>query len=270
MFIKRLISGIILVIIAGVTIIAGGNVLFGTVLAISLIGQFELYRVLKIHDTILGAIGYAMTLLFYGLTYMDSALIFPAFIGFFLLTLALYVFRFPVYSGEQVMATIFGFVYVPLMLSFIYKLRIANSGYLLVWIIVLASWGNDTCAYCIGMLFGKHKMAPKLSPKKSIEGAIGGLIGAGALGFLYGFFLETQIEVFGSFVPIACMILCVTGGFISIVGDLAASAIKRNYEIKDYGYLIPGHGGILDRFDSMIFTGPVIYYVMMVLMFYLK
>ena len=112
------------------------------------------------------------------------------------------------------------------------------------------------------MLFGKHKMAPKLSPKKSIEGAVGGVVGAAILGFLYGMFFEKHMNVImqPGFVS-ACA--CAIGALISQVGDLAASAIKRNHEIKDYGHLIPGHGGIMDRFDSMIFTAPAIYFAVL-------
>ena len=103
-------------------------------------------------------------------------------------------------------------------------------------------------------------MAPKLSPKKSIEGAIGGVLGAALLGALYAlainyFSQATEADVLGY------AIICGSGGLISQLGDLAASAIKRNHEIKDYGALSPGHGGILDRFDSVIITAPIIYYM---------
>ena len=136
------------------------------------------------------------------------------------------------------------------------------DGKYLVWLILLSSWGCDTFAYCAGKLFGKHKMTPKLSPKKTVEGAIGGVVGAAVLGFLYGtFFKNNMIQVInpGVISGAACAIAAV----ISMVGDLAASAIKRNHDIKDYGNLIPGHGGILDRFDSMIFTAPAIYFAIM-------
>ena len=103
------------------------------------------------------------------------------------------------------------------------------------------------------MLIGKHKMAPVLSPKKSIEGAVGGIAGAVFLGVLYAWLTKGNLISYG--------IICGIGALISMVGDLAASAIKRNQNIKDYGNLIPGHGGILDRFDSVIFTAPIIYYL---------
>jgi phosphatidate cytidylyltransferase len=151
----------------------------------------------------------------------------------------------------------FAIVYVGVMLSFIYQTRMLGSGQFVVWLIFLCSWGCDTCAYCAGRLFGRHKMSPVLSPNKTIEGAVGGVLGAILLGMGYALLTDGPVLEY--------MIICLVGALISMVGDLAASAIKRNTEIKDYGTLIPGHGGILDRFDSVIFTAPVIYYLATVL-----
>jgi phosphatidate cytidylyltransferase len=137
----------------------------------------------------------------------------------------------------------------------------------LVVLVFLSAWGNDTCAYCVGVLFGKHKMSPKLSPKKSVEGFIGGVVGAALLGALYTLLYGkiTGEAVTGGRVVLFAAI-CGIGGMISVVGDLAASAIKRQYGIKDYSKLIPGHGGILDRFDSMIMTAPIVYYLVTLFM----
>ena len=103
-------------------------------------------------------------------------------------------------------------------------------------------------------------MSPKLSPKKSIEGAVGGVVGTAILTAIYSTVFQEAMGITSSQIVILAVISAV-GALISMVGDLAASAIKRNYEIKDYGKLIPGHGGILDRFDSVIFTAPIIYYL---------
>ena len=146
------------------------------------------------------------------------------------------------------------------MLSFIYELRQMQNGVYLVWLIFLSSWECDTCAYCVGMLFGKHKMSPRLSPKKSVEGAVGGVVGAALLGAIYAAAISGRMTGEANHV-LSFAVICAVGGLISMVGDLAASAIKRNHDIKDYGKLIPGHGGILDRFDSVIFISPVIYYL---------
>ena len=164
-------------------------------------------------------------------------------------------------SGDR---CIFGVVYVAVMLSCIYELRILDKGVYLVWLVFLASWGCDTCAYCVGKLIGKHKMTPKLSPKKSVEGGIGGVAGAAILGAVYGLAIAGKMGD-GSHIA-SFAVICAAGGLISMVGDLAASAIKRNHDIKDYGHLIPGHGGILDRFDSVILIAPVIYYLALALL----
>ena len=257
MFKTRLISGILLVIAALLTIISGGYVLFFTLLCISLIGMQELYKAMGVHGEstglleiigYLGAIPYYVSLLLgfesYGLMTVLVSLILIMFV---------YVFTYPKYNAHQIMSAFFGVVYVAVMLSFILLTRNLPDGKFIVWLIFLCSWGCDTCAYCVGMLIGKHKMAPVLSPKKSVEGGIGGVVGAGLLGVIYAAAIQ------GPMVEYA--VICGIGALISMVGDLAASAIKRNQGIKDYGKLIPGHGGILDRFDSVIFTAPVIYYL---------
>ena len=257
MFKTRLISGIILVIIALATIISGSWILFFTLLVVSLIGMRELYKVMKVSDehvTVLELVGYLGAVLYYIAMKADFGNYGTmAIIISMILILFVYVFGYPKYRAEQVMAAFFGVIYVAVMLSFIYLTRRLPDGKFLVWLIFLCSWGCDTCAYCVGMLIGKHKMAPVLSPKKSIEGAVGGVVGAALLGVIYAAATQGKMAEYA--------LICAVGALISMVGDLAASAIKRNQNIKDYGKLIPGHGGILDRFDSVIITAPVIYYL---------
>ncbi len=257
MFKTRLLSGILLVAIALLVIITGNYVLFFTMLAISLIGMRELYKAMGVHKDSFGILegaGYAAALLYYGSLLLDFEKYgMMALILAMILILFVYVFQYPKYQAEQIMAAYFGLVYVAVMLSFIYLTRMLPNGQYLVWLTFLCSWGCDTCAYCVGMLIGKHKMSPVLSPKKSVEGAIGGVVGAALLGGIYAWATKGQVVEYG--------IICVCGALISMIGDLAASAIKRNKGIKDYGTLIPGHGGILDRFDSVIITAPVIYFL---------
>ena len=106
---------------------------------------------------------------------------------------------------------------------------------------------------------------PKLSPKKSIEGAIGGVLGAAIVGGLYGYFVVEPV-ITEQNVTWVFVLISAAGAVISQIGDLAASAIKRNHDIKDYGKLIPGHGGVMDRFDSVIFTAPMIYLLLEILL----
>ena len=253
MFVTRLISGIVLVAVALLTICSGGWILYGTLTIVSLIGMFELYRAVKVQkqgENLLAVVGYLGVILHYillSLGYSEYAMM--NLIIVLIAMMFVYVFSYPKYHAEQVMAAFFGVVYVGVMLSYIYQTRMIRDGAFLVWLIFLCSWGCDTCAYCVGMLIGKHKMSPVLSPKKSVEGAVGGVVGAALLGAIYAAVVGSHLEA-----------------LISMVGDLAASAIKRNHNIKDYGTLIPGHGGIMDRFDSVIFTAPVIYYLSMFMM----
>lgn len=260
MFKTRLLSGIVLVIVLIATVGYGGNVLFAVLGIISLIGLSELYKVVDVHNKLLGMAGYLATVVYYGMLFagkMEAMTMLT--ILFLILVMAVYVFSFPKFRSEQVMTVFFGFFYVAVMLSYVYQTRELPDGMIVVWLIFLSSWGCDTCAYCVGMLIGKHKMAPRLSPKKSVEGGIGGILGAALLGALFALAMNQWAGAEASVLHYA--LICAVGGMISQVGDLAASAIKRNHDIKDYGKLIPGHGGILDRFDSVIFTAPVIYYL---------
>ena len=119
----------------------------------------------------------------------------------------------------------------------------------------LAAYGSDTCALFAGMFFGKHKLAPEISPKKTVEGAIGGFLGGIIFCVLYGVVVQTTMDRSVSFVALA--IYGALGSVVGQMGDLSFSYIKRQYKIKDYGNLLPGHGGVLDRFDSVLFAAPL-------------
>ena len=278
MFRTRLISGIILVLIALVTIMSGGAILAIVLCGISMIAYRELTKACGVstEDKQTGApvvAGLLMTVLYYavlfaalypadGVKSLDA--VYPALMAAVVLTLLillfLYVFTFPKYKAEQIFAAMFAYLYGPVMLSFIYLIREGfQQGNYLVWFILLCSWGSDTCAYAVGVLFGRHKMTPRLSPKKSIEGAVGGIVGAALLFVLYTHlainrYTDADISL------VLAAVLGAVGALVSMVGDLAASAIKRDHDIKDYGKLIPGHGGIMDRFDSVIIASPLIFW----------
>lgn len=279
MFRTRLLSGIVLVVIAAGTMIAGGLILAAVLCTISLIAYRELTKASGVHDgekrmNALEIIGFLMIVVYYaglyiGLLRMEEYELTSVYRVFMTVTVValllfmfVYVFSFPRFRAGQVMAAFFGLIYAPFLLSSLYIIREGwEQGALLTVLVFLCSWGSDTCAYAVGILFGKHKMAPKLSPKKSIEGGIGGVVGAAVLFGLYTYFVINPISVerlqIGLF-PAMC--LGAVGALVSMVGDLAASAIKRDYNMKDYGKLIPGHGGIMDRFDSVIIAAPFIFF----------
>lgn len=261
----RIISGTILAILAVATGMAGGPVLLCTILFCTLVGMNELYRACGVTGTDgrlsrLEIAGYAGAVLYdAALFFGTEAFLLPVAAVCVLIILAVYVLSFPAFHAEQAIAAVFGFFYLAVMLGFMYLTREGTNGILIYWLIFISSWGADTAAYFAGRFLGRHKMAPVLSPKKTVEGAIGGLIGAGLLGALFSFFLAGGREI-----P-EYAVICAAGAAISIIGDLSASAIKRDKGIKDYGNLIPGHGGILDRFDSVIFTAPIIYFLSLLL-----
>ncbi|RGZ01555.1 phosphatidate cytidylyltransferase [Clostridium sp. AM58-1XD] len=262
MFTKRLLSGIILVLLALFVVVSGGSILFFATGIISLVGLFEFYRVLGIHKHTLGLLGYLLAAVYYGLLWFDGKQhVEFVIIAAVMLLMSIYVMTFPTYKTDEVTGAFFGVFYVAVMLSYLYQTRKMADGAYLVWLIFISSWGCDTCAYCTGMLFGKHKLAPVLSPKKSIEGAVGGAVGAAVIGFVYALiFKGHMLELENP--EISCALACGIAAVISQIGDLAASAVKRNHNVKDYGHLIPGHGGILDRFDSMLFTAPAIFFAL--------
>ena len=258
MFKTRLLSGIVLMIITIALMIFGGLPLFWVITLITVIGLFELYRAVKMEKTVPALIGYAASI---GLDLLLAAqktdYVIMLLIGALLLMMDCYVIAYPKYCSEQIIMVFFGLIYVTMMLSYVFQVRMLEGGQLIVWLIFIGAWGSDTCAYCVGKLIGKHKMPSKLSPNKTIEGCVGGIIGAALIGFLFALaFYRTQTALWWQFAVVGAV-----SSVISQIGDLTASAIKRNHDIKDYGTLIPGHGGILDRFDSIIFTAPIVYYL---------
>lgn len=165
---------------------------------------------------------------------------------------------------SQVSWGFFGALLVPyLMLSLlrIYQMDFRpigqtdlRAGQFLVLLPLLAAWGADTCALFAGMFFGKHKLAPVVSPKKTVEGAVGGVIGGAVLVLLVALLMNATL---GLKMPLwSAVVLGAVGAVLGEIGDLSFSVIKRQTGIKDYGHIFPGHGGVLDRFDSVLFVAP--------------
>lgn len=266
----RVISGIAIAVLLAAIIIPGGYVLAVALLAISCIGFFELVRATGVHEegkkaNILEVCGYISIFVHYGqmIIFRDYRyFIFSLMFAFFLIMVC-YVICFPKFKSFQAIACYFSFIYAPVNISFIYLLRERPLGIYFAWIPFIA-WVCDTCAYFTGRALGKHKMAPVLSPKKTVEGAIGGVIGAVAVGAVFGYILYKNVTGQTGTIRVL-MLITFIGSIISQLGDLLASGIKRDHDIKDYGHVIPGHGGIMDRFDSVIFVTPCIYFLAAVL-----
>lgn len=157
----------------------------------------------------------------------------------------------------DICTTVFGIVYIPLELLFFSMTREdLNLGRFLVWYIVIASWGSDSCAYLIGKNFGKHHFT-EISPNKTIEGCIAGIVGAMIISSFYTIAIN---NIFNLTISVLTTTI-ITGilAFIGQIGDLTASSVKRYCDIKDFSELIPGHGGLLDRIDSVILVSPFAY-----------
>ena len=267
MFITRLLSGIVLLAAAALLFVVGDIWLVIALGILSLVGVYELFRIWEMEKHPLAIVTYVATVGCYAM-FID----YPFNLGLheimpiiaLLALLTVYVIRYPKDHINQVAKSIFALIYVPVMMSFIYLLREFEMGEWLIWLVLISSWGADTCAYCVGKLIGKHHFS-ELSPKKTIEGCVGGIVGAALIAFGYAWFVPEGLgEYFILDVRIMLPVVAAISALISQIGDLSASAIKRNYEVKDYGKIIPGHGGVLDRFDSVIFVAPFIYILLYV------
>lgn len=237
-------------------IFLGGIYLKAFTIVLSIGGLYEFYNALKEKEfKPVPLIGYLMLALFY-LTgnKFDILTFIIIFATFILLCLPVIDLK---YTFIDVGLTILGFIYVVVLFSFIPLVNIKPSGEYLVWLIFLGSWLADTVAYYSGKYLGKKKLCPKVSPKKTIAGSIGGFLGStvgcGIFGIIVGNYVP-NVQLIHFFLIGA---LC---GIMGQFGDLVASSIKRYVGLKDYSNLIPGHGGILDRFDSILFNATVVFY----------
>ncbi len=156
----------------------------------------------------------------------------------------------------EIAGAFFGGIVIPYLLMSLIRMFTMADGKTYILIPLLAAWGSDTCALFAGMAFGKHKLAPVISPKKTVEGSIGGVLGAVILLVLYGFAAKTLAGTQLSL--LLCVALGLFGAVLGQIGDLSFSIVKRESGIKDYGKIFPGHGGVLDRFDSVIFVAPAV------------
>lgn len=251
----RIISGICMVPLLGLVYL-GGYWLAALCIFVGLVGVKEFFQGFEnmgIHPSY--KIAYVMTFCLYllhGLWQGSHDLILPWIVAVIILS-SLYMFDAKKVNPQDAMATMIGLLYVVFFSYHVLLVDGTGEYSMLVWLILLSAFGADTFAYFSGVFLGKHKMCPNLSPKKTWEGAIGGIIGSGLVCGIFGFFFFREIMIH-------CVIIGLIGAPISMCGDLTASAYKRKMGIKDYGNLIPGHGGIMDRFDSVLFTAPFVYY----------
>lgn len=244
----RTTSGIIGIILLILIVNKGGIYLSTSILLLSIIGLREFYK--AIHNMEIKPIGYIGLL---GSLGLYISVLFPSISLDFVFTIISIILLLNVFNKKidlkDITFTLLGILYVPFLLFHVSYLDGTNY----IWLVFIISFGTDTFAYIAGNLFGKNKLCPTISPKKTIEGSIGGILGSLILTIVFAVVLKID--------PLwKLIVLSILASVISQLGDLVASKIKRTASIKDYGFIMPGHGGVLDRFDSIILTAPVIYY----------
>lgn len=264
----RILSAVVALPILIFIVVSGGYWLQAGVALLGLIGMHEFYRAVSKQQNGTHWIAYCFAVVYLAfperLVYGDA--LFAVFVSLFVVALLIHsVLRHTKTNTNEMLTAFFGFFYACFLLSHIFLVREYTHGKLMIWLAFIAAFGCDTGAYFTGVFLGKHKLIPALSPKKTVEGSVGGIVTATLLSVLYGVWIERSFTLDGVNVLLLCALTGFFGSFLAQIGDLAASAIKRQSGIKDYGNLLPGHGGVLDRFDSVLLTAPVLYYMMLFL-----
>lgn len=254
MLYKRVLSAAVGIPLFLLAVWQGGWVHFALTLVIMVLALYELNRIYAGMDLkpslpvmitgiiILSASAFAGGNEAFGLAFVPV-------VGLFLLS---GIFRYPDIKPVDVAAGLTGTFYISLFIYF-YLVRSLEGGWVWILAMLAGTWAGDTAAYFVGKKFGRKKLAPSLSPGKTVEGAMGGIAGS-VLGALL-IYLVYPWYIFYKFIALGVLV-----GIACILGDLFESSLKRTAGVKDAGIIIPGHGGVLDRFDSMLFTAPAVYY----------
>lgn len=253
---KRITSAIVGLPFLIAVIYIGGIPLFSSIMVVALIGLKEFYNAFKNKSLLsIELIGYLGSVALIILVNFSHSLIYVPLL-FFILILILNIMQLisSKYNFLNASITLYGLVYVSLLFSYILLISYQPNN-IIIWLVFTTAWGTDTFAYFSGYFFGKKKLCPSVSPKKTIEGAIGGVLGSMIISGVFGYFFLSDYLIIIIFIG-------AIGSIVAQIGDLSASLIKRYTGIKDFGNLMPGHGGVLDRFDSILFTAPTIYYIL--------
>lgn len=270
--VTRIITGIVGIALAAFVIQTGGWVFAAVVLLLSLIGWHEFARAFAHNGQPASYFTGMIALIFMlGCAWMGSS---DEFMAVATLTMLLVFAEAVLFHGrfsvESACISAAGIFYVGFAFSHLLLLRFwqdsqmlsspvgdLSYGCALIWIMFLGTWSSDTFAYFTGSLLGRHKLCPSISPNKTVEGFLGGLIGTTAVVAALGMLLSLSLP------HMAALGVCIA--LIATLGDLVESVIKRYTGIKDSGSIIPGHGGVLDRFDSVMFTAPFVYYFVQII-----
>ena len=263
--IKRTITGVVALPILAVILIFSNTLIMDIFTAIiACISMYEYFHCFKSSKRANPSqyLGFIFCILIAFIHFVDNRLLASIIIAIIPSSLVILFAELVLSKGKKtfkdIAVTILGICYVPLMLlylSLVRNMKLENglNGKILIWFVLIASWGSDVFAYFIGRHFGKHKLT-EVSPNKTIEGSVAGVVGSILLGIIYAILCNTLWNVGINYILIGFIMAILS--VIGQIGDLAASSIKRFCEIKDFSELIPGHGGMLDRIDSIIFVLP--------------
>lgn len=189
------------------------------------------------------------------LLFKPTPYLFPGIFAILVLTVVFAILKYPAINITNLSITLFGASYIGFLLSYTMDIIALPQPFLLILLALILTWASDTGAYCAGKLWGRHKMIPGLSPNKTWEGAGGGLVLSAVVALAF-FFITDMHEVNIAY----ALALGVSASILAQFGDLFISGLKRYFQVKDSGKILPGHGGILDRFDSFLLVVPLVYY----------
>lgn len=254
---KRIISGVILLAVVAIVLILGNTTAVNIAISIvALLAMNEYFNVFKGKNNVDRWIGNILAILIAFLDVIPNEIILLAFPTVIVLLFLKVIITQMKTNFLDVAISGFGIFYIIGFIIFLPLLYGEFDGKFLIWYVAISAWGTDTFAYWVGSRFGKHKLTP-ISPKKSIEGSIGGVVGTVILSLIYTYFINKFGDLDISYLAITGIVILLS--ILGQIGDLAASSIKRYIGIKDFGKLIPGHGGMLDRIDSILFIAPFAY-----------
>lgn len=260
----RVLTAVIGVPVIILVLLAPVWVMLIAVMIASLVGLYEFYGAVGLNNDkmVLKIFGYMSAIALPPCSFLEPKIILLcAFLYFAILCTVMLL------SNRKIMfidiaLVITSIVYIPFLLSHILFTRTLEFGNILIWLVFVGSFMTDSSAYFVGKTLGRHKLCPTISPKKTIEGAVGGVIGCGIFFLIFAFIVNNFLTPWLGGMTMSYLNMFILGLIASVfaqIGDLTASLIKRQFSIKDFGNMFPGHGGMLDRCDSIVFVAPVIF-----------
>ncbi len=260
----RVLTAVIGIPVIILVLLAPSWVMLAAVILCSLIGLFEFYGAVELRKTkpllcVLGYIGAAAMPL---CVFLEPKQILTCAFVYMIILFSVMLMSHRKIMFTDISLTVMSLIYIPFLLAHILFIRRMEFGNIIVWLVFVGAFMTDSCAFFAGKALGRHKLCPDISPKKTVEGAIGGVVGCGLAFLLFAFIVNTALGRWLDGYTMSYLRMFILGlisAVLAQIGDLTASLIKRQFEIKDFGNLFPGHGGMLDRCDSIVPVAPTIF-----------